>query len=121
MDEVREFMHAPVISIDPQATAQEAATIMAEKGIGSLLIMKNDEYLGILTKTDLVKNVLAGGLDPQGTRVYSVMAKPIITLDHQAPKNEAIDLMVEKKIKHLAVTKHGEIVGVLSTTDIIGK
>ncbi len=121
MDEVREFMHAPVISVDPQATAQDAATIMGEKGIGSVLIKKNEDYLGILTKTDLVKNVLAGGLDPQGTRVYSVMAKPIITLDHQASKNEAIDLMVEKKIKHLAVTKHGEIVGVLSTTDIIGK
>ena len=49
------------------------------------------------------------------------MAKPIITLDHQASKSEAIDLMVQKKIKHLVVTKHGEIVGVLSTTDILGK
>jgi CBS domain-containing protein len=121
MEEVREFMHAPVISVDPQTTAQAAAAIMGEKGIGSLLIMKNDDYLGILTKTDLVKNVLAGGLDPQCTKVYSVMAKPIVTLDHQASKSEAIELMVQKKIKHLAVTKHGEIVGVLSTTDILGK
>ena len=69
MEEVREFMHAPVISVDPQTTAQDAAAIMGEKGIGSLLIMKNDDYLGILTKTDLVKNVLAGGLDPQCTKV----------------------------------------------------
>lgn len=121
MDEVREFMHAPVISVDPQTTAQDAAKIMGEKGIGSLLIRQNDDYLGILTLTDLVKNVLAGGLDPQCTKVYSVMAKPIITLDHQAPKSEAIDLMVKRKIKHLMVTKHGEIVGVLSTTDIIRK
>jgi signal-transduction protein with cAMP-binding, CBS, and nucleotidyltransferase domain len=88
MDEVRNFMNAPVISVDPQATAQDAATIMGEKEIGALLIMQNDEFLGILTKTDLVKNVLAGGLDPQCTRVYSVMAKPIITLDHQAPRSD---------------------------------
>ncbi len=119
MDEIRDFMRSPVISVDPQTTAQEAAKIMGEKVISSLLVKENDEYLGIVTKTDLVKKVLAAGLDPQATRVYSVMTKPILTKDYYIPRSEANELMLRKKIKHLVVTKHGEIVGILTTKDLV--
>lgn len=119
MDEIRDFMRCPVIGVDPQTTAQEAAKIMGEKVISSLLVKENDEYLGIVTKTDLVKKVLAEGLDPQATKVYSVMSKPILTKDHFMTRSEANELMLSKKIKHLAVTKHGEIVGILTTKDMV--
>ncbi len=120
MDEIRDFMRSPVISVDPQTTAQEAAKIMGEKVISSLLVKdENDEYLGIVTKTDLVKKVLAEGLDPQATKVFSVMAKPILTRDCYIPRSEANELILRKKIKHLVVTKHGEIVGILTTKDMV--
>ena len=119
MDEIRDFMRCPVISVDPNTTAQEAAKLMGEKGISSLLVKENDEYLGIVTKTDLVKKVLAGGLDPQATKVHSLMSKPLLTKDFYTTRSEANELMLRKKIKHLVVTKHGEIVGVLTTKDMV--
>lgn len=119
MDEIRDFMRSPVISVGPQATVQEAAKIMAEKVISSLLVKENDEYLGIVTKTDLVNKVLAKGLDPQGTRVVSVMAKPLLTRDLYISRSEANEFMLRNKLKHLAVTQNGKVVGVLTTKDLV--
>ena len=94
--EIADFMTTSVISIGPDSTVQETAKFMHEKNIGSLLVKENDEYIGIVTETDLTRKVLGGGLDPKTIKVTAVMtAQPIITLDCHQPLTEANAFMAK--------------------------
>ena len=119
MEWIADFMSSPIISIDSQSTAEDAAKYMGKKNITSLLIKEKQEYVGIITLTDLVKRLVAKGLDPKSTKLFSLMSKPLISMGHHMPRTEANDLMLTKKIKHLAVTKEGSIVGILTTKDMM--
>lgn len=121
MDEILNYMASPVFSIDAQATVEEGAQFICEKEVSSLLVKEKEEYVGIVTQTDLVKRVIAKGLDPKTTRMYSVMSKPIMKMDHYLTRKDAHEFMVGKNIKHLAVTKDGKIVGVLTLKDMLSE
>ena len=121
MDEIFNYMVAPVFSIDAQTTVEEGAKYLCEKNISSLLVKENGEYVGIVTKTDLVKRVIAKGLDPKTTRMYSVMSKPIIAMDHYLTRRDAHEFMIGKNIKHLSVTKDGKTVGMLTLKDMLSE
>lgn len=113
-------MTTSVISIGPDSTVQETAKFMHEKNIGSLLVKENDEYIGIVTETDLTRKVLGGGLDPKTIKVTAVMtAQPIITLDCHQPLTEANAFMAKKKVRHLPITENGKIVGMISVKDLV--
>ena len=119
MDEISNYMASPVFSIDAQATVEEGGKLICEKKVSSLLVKENEEYVGIVTYTDLVKRVIAKGLDPKTIRMHSVMSKPIMKMDHYLNRSDAHEFMIKKNIKHLAVTKGGEIVGVLTIRDML--
>ena len=119
MDEIFNYMTSPPFSIDAQATVEEGAKCILEKNISSLFVKENEEYVGIVTQPDLVKRVIAKGLDPKTIRVYSVMSKPIMTMDHYFTRRDAHEFMIGKNIKHLAVTKDGKIVGMLTIKDML--
>lgn len=119
MDKISEFMSSPVASIDAQSSAEEGAKYMCEQNITSLLVKDGENYVGIVTSTDLVKKLVAKGLDPKTTTMFSVMSEPVLTMGHHLPRSEANEFMQRKKIKHLAVTKDGEVVGMLTTKDMI--
>ena len=118
--EIADFMTTSVISIGPDSTVQETAKFMHEKNIGSLLVKENDEYIGIVTETDLTRKVRAGGLDPKTIKVTAVMTtQPIITLDCHQPLTEANAFMAKKKVRHLPITENGKIVGMISVKDLV--
>ena len=119
MERIADFMSSPIISIDSQSTAEDAAKYMGKKNITSLLIKEKQEYVGIITLTDLVKRLVAKGLDPKSTKLFSLMSKPLISMGHHMPLREGNDVMFAKNIKHLAVTKEGNIVGIITTKDMI--
>ena len=119
MERIADFMSSPALCIDAQSTAEEGAKQMCDKNITSLLVKEQQEYVGIITLTDLVKRVVAKGLDPKRTKLFSLMSKPLISMGHHMPRTEANDLMFTKKIKHLAVTREGSIVGILTTKDMM--
>ena len=119
MERIADFMSSPVLSIDAESTAEDGAKHMCEKNITSLLIKEKQEYVGIITLTDLVKRLVAKGLDPKSTKLISLMSKPLISMGHHMPLSEANEVMFAKNIKHLAVTKEGNIVGMVTTKDMI--
>ena len=121
MDTIRSQMTTPVISIYSEATAQEAAQLMKEKEIGSLLIKGCQGYVGILAERDLVSRVVSEGLDPRTTPLSSIMEESILSLDSSASTSEAGSLMQEYNISHLAVTEKDEIAGILSVRDLAYK
>lgn len=116
---IADFMTSPCISIDAQATAEEGALLFSENKISSLLVKENEDFVGIITKTDIIERVIAKGLNPKTTKIDSVMSKPILTMDHYLPRSEANEFMLRKKIKHLIVTEHGKVTGILTLKDMV--
>jgi signal-transduction protein with cAMP-binding, CBS, and nucleotidyltransferase domain len=116
---ITDYMISPVVSINAQSTVEEGAILFSEKKISSLLVKENEDYIGIITKTDIIEKVIAKGLDPKTTKISSAMSQPILTMDHYLPRNEAHEFMLKKKIKHLVVTKFGKVAGILTLKDMV--
>jgi CBS domain-containing protein len=119
MDVLNMLVNRAIVSIDHNATVQDAARIMRDKKIGSLLVVKEGKYVGILSETDVNRRAVADGLIPAKVTVESIMSSPIISIDIHSPPERANDLMREKGIRHLAVTEQGEIVGIISVRDLL--
>lgn len=119
MDEIGDYMISPVLSIDIESSVQEAAQFMEAHNIGSLLVKEFDEYVGIVTETDLARKVLGKGLNPESTLVSEIMTNPVLSLDRYLPIEEANRFMHKNKIRHLGVTEVDKIVGILSVKDLV--
>ena len=113
---VKYLVKRPPVFVEPGATVAQAARIMHEALIGSVLVA--DDPPGIVTDRDLRGRVLAAGLGPQ-TPVRQVMTRPLKTLDSDAAVFTALHLMLEEHIHHLALVEEGKIVGVISSTDLL--
>ena len=119
-EELADYMSPTVISVESDTTVQDTAQFMHKKNIGSVLIKEKDEYIGIVTETDLTRKVLGGGLDPKTTKVTAVMTpQQIITLDCHLPVTDANAFMAKKKIRHLPVTENDKIIGMISVKDLV--
>jgi signal-transduction protein with cAMP-binding, CBS, and nucleotidyltransferase domain len=113
------LMSKGIKKVREDATLFEASKIMRDMKIGSLLIEREHEFVGIVSETDLVRRAIAEGVDLTKTKVSSVMSSPIITIDINKSGMEANELMSDRNIRHLAVTEHGEIVGIISVRDLL--
>jgi CBS domain-containing protein len=113
------LMNRDIKKISPEATLREASEIMLDSKIGSLLVFEKDAYIGVVSETDLVQRGMAMGLDPTRTCVRDTMSTPVITIDVNQTAIEANELMSTKGTRHLAVTEHGKIVGMLSVRDLL--
>ncbi|NGZ08981.1 MAG: CBS domain-containing protein [Nitrospira sp. LK70] len=119
---VKDFMHRYLEVIPQEMTTAGAAERMRVKGIGCLLVESDDPKrgpFGIMTETDLVRKVLARGLDPTVTMVDRVMASPILTIQADRPMLDASHLMETNHVRHLCVVEAGEIVGIMSVRDLV--
>ena len=96
MDTIRSQMTTPIISIYSEATAQEAAQLMKEKEIGSILVKGCQGYVGILAEGDLVHKLVSEGLDPKTTPLSAIMEESILSIDQDASTSYATVLMNTK-------------------------
>ena len=119
MDVIKDFMSKPVLSVTIQASAEETAKEMDQKRVSCLLVKENEEPVGLVTTSDLVKRVMAKGLDPKTTQINLIMSKPLISLHHYLPRSDANELKQRNKIKHLVVTEKNSVIGILTPKDII--
>ena len=106
-------------TIASERTVLEAAQTMAEKQIGSLLVIEAGEMVGIVTETDLVRKVIASHLPASSTSVRSVMSYPLIQIDVNCTVREASRLMAKERIRHLVVTEENQLVGLVSLRDLV--
>ena len=104
-------------SIHPSANVEESVNEMSLKGTDALLIKQAEEYIGIFTKTDLIK-ILEKNMNPAEVIVSNIMSKPILSLDAKLTADEARQKMQEKNIRHYAVTQNKKIVGLISINDL---
>jgi signal-transduction protein with cAMP-binding, CBS, and nucleotidyltransferase domain len=111
---VREAMTEPLRTVDSDLNARDAAAIMMDEAIGSVVV---DDPAGIVTKTDLVRGVQRG-VDLDETAVSALMSSPLLTVDADADLQVAINRMETHGVKRLPVTADSGLVGIISVTDL---
>ena len=99
-------------------TVQQAAKIMKNDGVGSVVVMKDGNPIGIMTERDFAIKVVAQGLLPQ-TKIFDVMTSPVIHISAEETVLQASDIMIEKKIRKIPVFDAGKISGIITATDIL--
>ena len=115
---VSDIMKKKVISIDETKTIKEAASLMNEAKIGSIIITKDDIPVGILTERDFVTKIAVEEI-PLSVSLSQVMIKPLLVVTPNQTVWEAAEIMKNMEVHRLAVQKGNKIIGMVSTTDLI--
>ncbi len=115
---VRQIMRT-IISVDSKSKVRDAARMMVERGIGSLVANRDGLPFGIVTERDLTDKIVARAADPSKVTVAEIMTAPLTTIDASASIIDAARRMVEKQVKRLIVTDHEKIIGIVSQTDLV--
>ena len=116
---VAEYMTQEVRSVRWDATLKDAGKLLQRYKIGLLFVDDDRRYLGVITESGLSRNAVAKGLDPNTTLVKAVMTRKIVSIEDNEPILEAVKLMKEHGIRHLAVTENETVVGIISISDIV--
>ncbi|HZW57202.1 MAG TPA: CBS domain-containing protein [Nitrososphaerales archaeon] len=117
---VREVTNSPVITADPGESILQVAGKMASSKVGSIVILKDDIPLGIVTEGDIVTKVVSRDLRPSSVKASDVMSSPLRTIEGEKEIIEAARAMRGHGIKRLGVTYKQRLVGIISISDILG-
>ena len=108
-----------VWAIDPDATVLDAVAKMAEKDIGSLVVMDGEELIGIITERHYSRNVILKGKTSPTTRVSDIMEKNVIHVRPEQSGEICMALMTEKRVRHLPVLEGTKVIGIISIGDLL--
>ena len=117
--QIAEHMSTEIRSVSQDASLREAGQLMQQWKMGSLLVTNSKSYVGVVTDSALAREVVANGLDPRTTTVKACMRMPIPTIAGDRPIIDAVRMMKEQATRHLAVTQDGQIIGVISVSNIL--
>lgn len=118
MKRVKDVMNVPVFQVEANTTLQETCKLMMEKGVGSVVVTDKGVPRGIFTDRDAVKAIANGASALDELRTVATMGD-LVTVDEDLEITKAAKLMSDRKIRHLPVkNKEGEIVGMVSVTDL---
>lgn len=118
MDLLRQVMNRNVITIDHDKTARDAARLMADHSIGSLVIARDGKPVGIVTERDLVRKVCTKDLASSKISLSEIMSKPLIWAEPDLEIETAVQRMLNSKIRRLPVMENGDLVGIVTITDM---
>ena len=117
---VKDVMSSPVVTTDEEECANTVAKLMLENKVGCIVVTSKEEKpLGIVTERDLVARVLAKNVPPEKTAAKAFMSSPLVTIEPDAPIIEAAKRMRKKDIRRLAVIYKNNLVGIVSSKDIL--
>ena len=109
-----------VISIAADASVFDAIKMMADESIGSLVVLdENDGLVGIVTERDYARKVIVKGRSSKGTRVADIMTADVLTTSCDDTVNSCMEIMTEKKMRHLPVVEDGRVIAMISIGDLV--
>ena len=118
---VRDIMSSPVVTIDEDETANKAATSMDMTDLGAVIVQnKATKSIGIITERDLVVRVVAKNQKPDTLKAKEIMTTPLVTIEPEASIIDAARRMTRLDIRRLGVIYKGNLVGIISSKDILG-
>ncbi|MBX3356858.1 MAG: CBS domain-containing protein [Phycisphaeraceae bacterium] len=107
-----------LVTISPAANVLQAAKVMNQHRIGSLVVAEADKPAGIITERDVLTRVVAMALDPAATPVSAVMTTPVLCCSLESPVSELRGTMRERRIRHVPVVDGGRLIGMVSIGDL---
>lgn len=119
MSTVSQIMTKRPKSIGPKASIASAAKTMRQARVGSLFIKKGKQLVGIVTDTDIVRRAVASGKPLGKLTIEKIMTAPVCTIEGNESVDDAQSMMAELGVRHLGVTRNGEITGVISVRDVL--
>jgi CBS domain-containing protein len=108
-----------IISISHDQTIQQACKAMLDNKVGAIVVKENDNYIGIWTERDLLRNIAIDGFDPTTSKVRDYMSAPLHTVAHDASLHQLEDMFLGLFLRHLLVEKEGEYIGIISIGDVL--
>ena len=115
---VRDIMTKEIVTIEAGKTALDAARLMADKGISSVFVMKDEKPIGIVTERDFLKKICAQELEVSKVKISDIMSSVLTTADPETPIEVAVQRMINHKIRRLPIMENGKIVGIITVTDL---
>ena len=116
---VEDLMSKKVVSVDSTSTAFDVAREMLNHDIGCVVVLENKKVIGIATKSDIIREAVMKRLDPQKISASSVMTKSVVTIEAGRSLSEASSLMSKNNITKLPVIGKGELIGIITSTDLV--
>jgi CBS domain-containing protein len=118
VEHVKDIMTKEVVTIDGTKTALEAAKLMSEKGISSLIVVKDGLPEGIITERDFIKKVCSKELETSKVNIFEIMSRIRTFAEPDTPIEVAVQRMANKRIRRLPVMQQGQVVGIITVTDL---
>jgi CBS domain-containing protein len=108
-----------VFSVGPETPVLEAIRAMAEHHIGALLVMKGEVLAGIVSERDYARKVILLGRSSSDTPVRDIMTTPVLTVSPETSVEQCMQLVTDKRVRHLPVVEAGRVVGMVSIGDLV--
>ncbi|MDH4382433.1 MAG: CBS domain-containing protein [Gammaproteobacteria bacterium] len=108
-----------VHSIGPQAVVYDAVAQMATHGVGALLVMDEEQILGVVSERDYARKIVLRGRSSHATEVREIMSSPVITGRPSLSIEEAMAIMSQRRIRHLPIVDEGRLCGLVSVGDLV--
>jgi CBS domain-containing protein len=116
---LRSKQSAAVHSVSPTTTVLDAIKLMAEKGIGALVVLHNGRLAGIVSERDYARKVALLERSAFSAQVSEIMTAEVITVGPSQSAQECMQLMTDRHLRHLPVMAEGELIGLLSIGDLV--
>lgn len=108
-----------IYSIEPDASVYDAMKLMADKEIGSLVVMEGTKLVGLISERDYARKVILMGRSSKSTQVREIMTTRVVYAHPEQNIEECMALVTEKRVRHLPVIDEGQLVGVISIGDLV--
>jgi len=119
VDQLLNSKGTEVFSVMPQDSVLHAIEVMATRHVGALLVMNQDSLIGIISERDYARKVILKNRSSHDTPVSDIMTSPAISVSPQDTVHHCMQVMTEKRFRHLPVVKEGRVLGMLSIGDLV--
>jgi signal-transduction protein with cAMP-binding, CBS, and nucleotidyltransferase domain len=116
---VSDIMSSPVLTVDESVSVRKAAEKMTQNNVGTIVVTKNREPIGIVTERDMLNRIVSKGRDPESTRIMEIVSKPLRFVDKDLSILEAMRVMRDSRIRRLLVKDKDQLVGITTDGDML--
>ena len=108
-----------IFQVAPEVTVFDGLKLLAEYGVGAMVVMDKGQLVGVLSERDYTRKVALQGRNSRETRIADIMTREVITVSPHTGTDICMSMMSQKKIRHLPVVENGKVLGMISIRDIM--